>query len=249
MKSYSEDELIAYQMGEGTAKERAAIAAWLESDADAAKMAEEIAETLHVFSAGPVPAADFEKNWLRVRGGLTVLEPAKRSWARWPMFAGASAAMAALLVGVFWLGLHTRVRNIYEARVAKYGNHAIRPMPAGYNGEAAGMHDVSLNGGVAGHLDAAERLLTQVNHDDVNGDGEMMQAEAHQLLLRNAVYERSATERGDYTQAAVLGNLGRVLTTMDREPATEHKTLEMKLDMNTDGLLLEIRILRQNQGQ
>ena len=246
MRTFTEEELIAYQMGEGTAKERAAIAEWLESDAAATKMAEEIAETLHVFSAEPVPAVDFEKNWLRVRGGLTVLSAEKKKWMRWPVYAGASAAMAALLVGVFWLGLHTRVRNIYEARVAKYGSHTIRPMPAGYKVDAenaAGMHDVAL------HLDAAERLLTQVNHDDVDGDGAAMQAEAHELLLRNAVYEASAKERGDYTQAAVLGNLGRVLTTMDHEPETAHKTLQMKVEMNTDGLLLEIRILRQNAGQ
>ncbi len=247
MKTFTEDELIAYQMGEGSARERSAIAAWLERDADAMRMAEEIAETLHVFSAVRVPAADFEKNWLRVRGGLTVLPVAAKRWMRWPVFAGTGAAFAALLVGVFWLGLHTRVRDMYEARVGgRYGAHEIRPMPAGYKAEAnhaAGVQDVSL------HLDAAERLLTAVNHCDSPADGAVLQTEAHQLLLRNALYERTATERGDYSQAAVLDNLGRVLTTMDTERPTEHKTLQMRLEMNTDGLLLEIRILRQNAGE
>ena len=70
--------------------------------------------------------------------------------------------------------------------------------------------------------------------------------QAHSLLLQNAVYVRSARESGDLAQAAVLENFGRVLTTLDNEPPTPHSTWRLRLEMNTSGLLLDIRILRQN---
>ena len=47
-------------------------------------------------------------------------------------------------------------------------------------------------------------------------------------------------------EAAVLENFGRVLTTLDNEPPTSHSTWRLRLEMNTSGLLLDIRILRQN---
>ena len=70
--------------------------------------------------------------------------------------------------------------------------------------------------------------------------------QAHNLLLKNAVYVRNARDNGDLAEAAVLENFGRVLTTLDNEPSTAHSTLRLRLEMNTSGLLLDIRILRQN---
>ena len=67
--------------------------------------------------------------------------------------------------------------------------------------------------------------------------------------MKNAVFVHSARQSGDVAQAAVLENLGRVLTTVDNEPPTPHSTLRLRLEMNTSGLLLDIRILRQNDGQ
>jgi len=46
-----------------------------------------------------------------------------------------------------------------------------------------------------------------------------------------------------------LENLGRVLTTLDNEPETQHSTWRLRLEMNTSGLLLDIRILQQNDDR
>ena len=102
---------------------------------------------------------------------------------------------------------------------------------------------------VADHLDAAERLLTEVNHASGPLD-DTTRSQAHELLLKNAVYVRTAQDQGDYAEAAVLDNLGRVLTTIDNSPPeAPHSLLRFRLEMNTDGLLLDIRILRQNDDR
>ena len=67
------------------------------------------------------------------------------------------------------------------------------------------------------------------------------------LAQENAVYVRTAQDKGGYAEAAVLDNLGRVLTTIDSAPPEAPPSLlRFRLEMNTDGLLLDIRILRQN---
>ena len=87
-------------------------------------------------------------------------------------------------------------------------------------------------------------LLTEVDHTSGPLDPEVRN-QAHSLLLNNAVYTRTARDRGDVAQAAVLDNLGRVLVTLDNAAPPE-KTLDLRIEMNTSGLLFEIRILRQN---
>jgi len=57
-----------------------------------------------------------------------------------------------------------------------------------------------------------------------------------------------AHDSGDLAEASVLENLGRVLTTMDHEPARD-SGWHIRFEMNTDGLLLDIRILRQNDAR
>ncbi len=101
---------------------------------------------------------------------------------------------------------------------------------------------------MANHLDAAERLLTEVNHTSGSLDP-ATRAQARELLLSNAVYTRTARDHGDLAQAAVLDDLGRVLTTLDNESSSPHSTLQLRLEMNTSGLLLDIRILRQNDSR
>ena len=98
---------------------------------------------------------------------------------------------------------------------------------------------------IANHLDAAERLLTEVNNSSGSLD-DTTREQAHNLLLKNAIYATNARDSGDLAQAAVLENFGRVLTTLDNEPPTPHSTWRLRLEMNTSGLLLDIRILRQN---
>ncbi|MEO8737066.1 MAG: hypothetical protein ABI380_11050 [Edaphobacter sp.] len=248
MTHFSEEDLIAYQLHESS--NEAAIQRHLELCRDCAATSDSIAETLRIFSAEPVPPPDLDHSWQRLRGNLTVLTPEPRRaffprFGRFALWPTAGLAAAALLLFVF-VGIHiTRDRDhiadllpainrISHTNTAINGHGPLTTEPA--------------DPGIANHLDAAERLLTEVNHTSGNLDP-ATRAQAHDLLLSNAVYVRTARDHGDLSQAAVLDDLGRVLTTLDNEPRTSHSTLQLRLEMNTSGLLLDIRILRQNDNR
>jgi hypothetical protein len=235
MKHFSEDELIAYQLHESS--DEMAIRKHLEGCQECAAMSESIAETLRVFSAEPVPLPDLERNWQRLRGNLSVLtveKPRRFGWLRmhwaWPAVGLATAAL--VVTASVGLHIHREVRPRPNLAINGHGPLTIQPTdPA-----------------IANHLDAAERLLTEVNNTQSSLD-ETTRDQAHSLLLKNAVYVHTARDSGDVAEAAVLENLGRVLTTLDNEPQTPHSTWRLRLEMNTSGLLLDIRILRQNDDQ
>jgi hypothetical protein len=232
MKHFSEEELIAYQLHEGS--DEGPISRHLESCSECADLSESIAETLRVFSADPVPQPDLEHNWQRLRGNLSVLTPQRSRgsellrwrWA-WPAAGLATAALILLTI----LGLHFHRTSETRRNIAVNGHGPLTTEPT--------------DPAIANHLDAAERLLTEVNNSSGTLD-DTTREQAHTLLLQNAVYVRSARESGDVAEAAVLENFGRVLTTLDNEPPTPHSTWRLRLEMNTSGLLLDIRILRQN---
>jgi hypothetical protein len=232
MKHFSEEELIAYQLHEGS--DEGPISRHLESCSECADLSESIAETLRVFSADPVPQPDLEHNWQRLRGNLSVLTPQRSRGSellrwRWAWPAAGLATAALILLTIF--GLHFHRTSETRRNIAVNGHGPLTTEPT--------------DPAIANHLDAAERLLTEVNNSSGTLD-DTTREQAHTLLLQNAVYVRSARESGDVAEAAVLENFGRVLTTLDNEPPTPHSTWRLRLEMNTSGLLLDIRILRQN---
>jgi hypothetical protein len=251
MTHFSEEDLIAYQLHEGS--DEAAIERHLDECSDCAATSESIAETLRVFSSEPVPQPDLDRNWQRLRGNLSVLTPEPRR-ARFPRFLlWPAASLATALLLFAFVGIHiTRSGDRSGNRIAdllpainriNHPNTAINgrgPLTAEPTGAA--------DSGIANHLDAAERLLTEVNHTSGSLDP-ADRAQARELLLSNAVYTRTARDHGNLAQAAVLDDLGRVLTTLDNEPPSPHNTLQVRLEMNTSGLLLDIRILRQNDNR
>jgi hypothetical protein len=235
MKHFSEEELIAYQLHENS--DETAISRHLENCTECADLSESIAETLRVFSADPVPQPDVEQNWQQLRGNLSVLTPERhrgfnllrRQWA-WPAIGFATAALVLLTV----FGMRTHRIGATRHNIAVNGHGPLTTEPT--------------DPAIANHLEAAERLLTEVNNSPGALD-DATRKQAHNLLLKNAVYVRSARDSGDLAEAAVLENFGRVLTTLDNEPPTPHGTWRLRLEMNTRGLLLDIRILQQNDDQ
>jgi hypothetical protein len=234
MKHFSEEELIAYQLHES--REESDVRAHLEICLPCAAVSDAIAETLRVFSAERVPEPDLNHNWERLRGNLSVLEAKPHrlrffaAWWAWPV---AGLAAAALLLMAF-VGMHLRRATVQRPNYAINGRGPLTTQPS--------------DPAIANHLDAAERLLTEVNHASGPID-DATRSQARELLLKNAVYVRSAQDQGDLAEAAVLDNLGRVLTTIDNASEAPHSTLQLRFEMNTDGLLLDIRILRQNDDR
>lgn len=241
---FSEEDLIAYQLHESS--NGAAIERHLEGCSDCAALSDSIAETLRVFSSGPVPQPDLERNWQRLRGNLSALtpEPRRRFFPRFALWAGGGLAAVALLLVVF-VSIHVTRDRDHIAALLPAIDHVTHPNTA-INGHGP-LTTEPTDPAVANHLDAAERLLTEVNHTSGSLDP-ATRAQAHDLLLSNALYVRTARDHGELAQAAVLDDLGRVLTTLDNESSSPHSTLQLRLEMNTSGLLLDIRILRQNQN-
>ncbi len=228
---FTEEELIAYQLHDST--DEKAIRRHLETCTPCAELSESIAETLRVFSAEPVPEANLEHNWWRLRGSLPVLKPAPRrlrwlDW-RWITPTAALALTALLVLDITGVRLHPAV-PANDVAIKSQGPLTDTPV------------DPS---SVTTHLDTAERLLTEVNHTTGRLDPTTRES-AHTLLLHNAVYIQTARQQGNFAQASVLESLGRVLTTLDHEPEATEEGWHIRLSMNTNGLLFDIRILRQN---
>jgi hypothetical protein len=226
MNHLSEEELIDFHLGEDVDARK--IHQHLDACETCTALSESITDTLRIFSAEPTPHADLEYNWRRVRSNLSVLSPKPQT--RWKIFlfpALGTACAALLLMLIFTMHQHhERARFAFN-----------RPGPLTVEPAA------ELN-----HLDAAERLLTQVNHTTGPLDNSTL-VTAQQLRLQNALYIQQARQRGDYAEAATLESLGRVLISIDHESEGHEATLRLRMEMNTDGLLLDIRILRQNDKQ
>jgi hypothetical protein len=231
LKHIAEDDLIAYQMNESD--HAAAIAQHLELCRECARTAESIAETLRVFSAEPVPLANLDHAWQRLRGSLPALTPTHGLRRRWGWLAIPAAAG---LVSIAFLAVHPHPPATHPNSAAKLAPGPLTLQP----------RDPDL----ATHLDSAERLLTEVNHSSGPLD-ETTRREAHELLLSNALYIRKADADGDVVDSAVLEDLSRTLTTLEHETGPE-KTREgwhLSFQMDTHGLLLDLRILEQNDKQ
>ena len=234
---FSEEELIAYQLHESP--DEAAIRHHLDLCSDCAALSDSIAETLRIFSAAPVPQPNLDHAWQRLRSSLPPITPTPRRpqllsrFKLWPVAGLATAAFILFAVLGIRFG-HIRVHTTTPVNTAINGHGPLTTEPA--------------DPAIANHLDAAERLLTEVNHTSGPLD-DTTRTQAHDLLLKNAVYVHSARDHGDLAEAAVLDNLGRVLTTIDHPSETPHSTLQLRFEMNTDGLLLDIRILRQNDDR
>jgi hypothetical protein len=230
LKHPTEDVLIAYLMHE--CAEGAAIAEHLERCADCARTAESIAETLRIFSAEPVPVADLDHAWQRIRTNLPPLaaslpplsQPSRRRWNwNWLLI---SAASAVLLIAV--IAIHDQIARIHPGTTAIRSSSPLTAQPRDPE--------------IASYLDSAERLLTELKHSSGPLD-ETDRQEVQDLLLSNALYVRKAEERGDTVDAAVLDRLDLALTNLMHEQDFEATGSDQT---TTESLLLDLRILEQN---
>jgi len=95
------------------------------------------------------------------------------------------------------------------------------------------------------HLDRSERLLVELKHAEPSTEAPI-QEEARELLSANRLYRESVKQAGDPALAAALDHLERVLIEISNEPAglSQARLNELQKEMNTDGLLFEVRVLR-----
>jgi hypothetical protein len=97
------------------------------------------------------------------------------------------------------------------------------------------------------HLDRSERLLVELNHAGGNDmSGTPLRSEARELLASNRLVRQSAMQAGDLNVDASLDRLDRLLSELANEPEelSEADLDRLRQEMNTDGLLFDIRVLR-----
>ena len=227
-----EQELIAFHLGEPC--DERAVRRRMEQDPGYAELSASVSHTLRVFSATLVPAPDADAAWQRLRPTLP-LQHAAPAPQRWWQFSGLPSAAAALLA----LTILALVLPSAMHRGRSTGTAPGRLEVAG-GGAGQGVDAPS----PAEHLDRAERWLTTVNHTGARLDA-TTRAEGHRLLARNALYLQEAHTHGDLPDAAALERLDRVLTAA-RHPS--ESGFQLRLEMNTEGLLFDLRILRQNRS-
>jgi hypothetical protein len=267
MKKFSEEDLIAYHLGDLSWWKQRQLHSAIEKDAALAAESEAIAETLRAFRGDAAPIVDdamLERAWQRVRPSLEVLSPAPRQHrTRTVWMVGAGSALAGATAVVLLLvpfmhrvpGTQQAANGVQPATIAERAHDLLQELQGkksaqGNNSKqevAVLLPDaVAEDPSLAAHLDTAERVLTEVSHSDGRLQPET-QEQVHRLLLENAVYYRSAESRGDMSTAAVIDDLGRVLTSLDAEPRdSAHDEDAMRLQIHIGDVLLDLRILHHN---
>ena len=192
----------------------------------------------------PRPAADLsDRVWAAIRPSLPVYHPQmqgrRRSsgvftawWPRGLVWAGAVASL--VLVGAaFWAG------RLFERR-RQETNLALQAPPS-QPGRVLLLvvHD---------HLDRSERLLVELDHAGhfARVDGAPLAREAADLLEDNRLYRQTSATSRDPALAQLLDRLDRVLVEVAHEPASLYggDLARMREQMNLDGLLFELRVVR-----
>jgi hypothetical protein len=184
--------------------------------------------------APPARGADYgEQVWQSLRASLPVYEkPRSRTLSRfWQPLAWATAC--AMLVAVaFYAGRQWQRKQTPAVAVAADPQARQRVVIV-----------------VLGdHLDRSERLLVTLNHAGANDAWEAtpLRSEARELLATNRLVRQSAIETGDLGAEASLDRLERLLVELANEPdgQSEVDLNRLRQEMNTDGLLFDIRVLR-----
>jgi hypothetical protein len=185
--------------------------------------------------ATPVPPArgeDYiEQVWQSIAASLPVYERRKSIWIRYYRPLGWAAACVLLVAVTFVAGRR------WERRQASLVAVAVDP-------QARQRVVIVVLGD---HLDRSERLLVQLNHADGNDLSALpLRNEARELLASNRLVRQSAIRAGDLNVEASLDRLERLLMELANEPASldEADLNRLRQEMNTDGLLFDIRVLR-----
>jgi hypothetical protein len=185
--------------------------------------------------AAPTPPArreDYvEQVWQSIRASLPVYEKPKSSWIGYCRPLGWATACVLLLAVAFVAGRRWERKQASSVAVA-VDPQARQRVVIVFLGD---------------HLDRSERLLVELNHADSNDLPALpLRNEARELLASNRLVRQSAMQAGDLYVEASLDRLERLLMELANEPdkLTEADLNRLKQEMNTDGLLFDIRVLR-----
>ena len=236
MNHFNEEELIDYHYGESA--DTNSIAQHLHECPDCARSYAAISRDLAEITppVTPIRDADYgQQVWDGIRGSLRAYPaPEKKRWFsfapgnQWKGFAAAAACLL-VIAATFFAG-------------RRWEHHHLQPVANNVSGDQGKQRVVLVVMG--DHLDRSERLLVELKHAEPSTEGSM-QTEARDLLAANRLY-RESVKSSDPTLANALDHLERVLIEVSNEPAglSQVRLDELQKEMNTDGLLFEVRVLR-----
>lgn len=238
MKHLNDEQLIDHYYGES--EHSANTASHLRECAECSRAYAALVRDLSEIAPITPPARDANYGaqvWQSIRTSLPIYQVQQkkhRTWLRLNIWTGLSyaTACAVLLAAAFFAG-----------RQWEHHNHPPQPVAVATNNDQGRERVVLLV--LGDHLDRSERLLVQLRHGDTSAP---VQAEARDLLSANRLYRESAAQAGDPALNAALDHLERVLVEVANQPdgLTPAHLAEIEKEMNTDGLLFEVRVLRSN---
>lgn len=233
MKHLTEEELIEMYYGESGAAAVAHIGACQECSADFARLKKDLEGA--GMARVPERGAEYgEQVWEALLPRLIPYERKARGWHRFAQWRAALLAVgcAALFAAAFLGGR-------YWERHAHVTNTATNASPQAKERVVLVV--------LTDHLDRTERLLVALEHADSSDHAEnaQLQTEARDLLASNRLYRVTASRAGDPVLAGALDRLQGVLAEVANDPnLTAADLARVRNEMNTEGILFEIRVLR-----
>ena len=236
MNHLNHESLIDHYYREGTPQ----AGEHLKACAVCAEAHRELRADLAEFPSGvaPDPPPAFEQRlWSALSPQLTPY-PRKRKkllpsafWLSLSM----GGACAALIVAAFFAG------RFWEHRYQPHSAVAAAPAPPQKQKEIV----VVL---LSDQLDRSERFLVQLKHASADDTQtlEPIRDEAKSLLAANRKCREAAEKSGDPDLTAALDHMDQLLVQLANQPGGLNAASLSKLqdEMNADGLLLEVRVLR-----
>jgi hypothetical protein len=215
----------------------------LEECSDCARAFAELTRDLQLVKAPELPLRDEKYSqsvWEAIRPSLPVYQKRNRAarwahsahWAHWWRPLTWTTACALLVAIAFSAGRHWESRQ--KSHLAATPDPEVRQRVV----------VVVLND----HLDRSERLLVELNHaqGDVFTESGPLQTQARELLANNRLIRQSAGDAGSPQLEAALDRLERLLAELVNQPGgiREADVKRLREQMNTEGLLFDIRVLR-----
>lgn len=233
MKHLTEEELVDHFYGE--AINPAGIESHLHTCNLCAEAYTSLQQDLASIKSPAVPMRDAsygDQVWRSLRGSLPIYEKQKRRWLHFSLMQGLGYATACivLIAAAFFAGRQWEHRQHPNTQLAS-NNQPAQPIILVVLGD---------------HLDRSERLLVELNHANDASTVMPVRAEAQDLLSANRLYRESASRAGDPQLTAALDRLERVLVEIVNEPedSSPAQLARLQKEMNIDGLLFEVRVLR-----
>lgn len=231
MKHLNEEELIDLYYNEATTAAHVHLRACRECSTQYTELQRDL-DRVKAGQAGSPGAEYGERVWQALSPRLIAYQkrPTRRHSVQWK--SAALAASCAALLAIAFVG-------------GRYWERHTNRTTAVVNANPPATQRVLLVV-LTDHLDRTERLLVAVNHADFSDNAEngQLQSEARELLASNRLYRATASKAGDPAMAGALDRVENVLVEIANDPNLTADDLErVRRDMNTEGILFEIRVL------